>query len=98
MLLDEPFSALDYQTRLSLSDDLKSIIKQEEKTAVMVTHDITEAISMSDRIIIISERPGTIKEIVDIELENPSTPTENRKDKNFVKYYDKIWKELDHHV
>ena len=98
LLLDEPFSALDYRTRLSLSDDLKSIIKQEEKTAIMVTHDITEAISMSDRIIIISERPGTIKEIVDIKLENPSTPTENRKDKNFAVYYDKIWKELDHHV
>ena len=61
LLLDEPFSALDYQTRLSLSDDLKSIIKQEEKTAIMVTHDITEAISMSDRIIIISERLGLLR-------------------------------------
>lgn len=98
LLLDEPFSALDYQTRLSLSDDLKNIITQEGKTAIMVTHDITEAICMSDKVIIITNRPGTIKEIIDIKLENKSTPTENRKDKLFIKYYDKIWKELDHHV
>lgn len=98
LLLDEPFSALDYQTRLSLSDDLKNIITQEGKTAIMVTHDITEAICMSDKVIIITNRPGTIKEIVNINLENKSTPTENRKDKLFIKYYDKIWKELDHHV
>lgn len=64
----------------------------------MVTHDITEAICMSDKVIIITNRPGNIKKIIDIELENKSTPTENRKDKLFIKYYDKIWKELDHHV
>lgn len=98
LLLDEPFSALDYQTRLALSDDLYKIIKNENKTAIMVTHDIAEAISMSDRIIVISNRPGTIKNIINVTLENKSTPTENRKDKNFVKYYDMIWKELDHHV
>lgn len=98
LLLDEPFSALDYQTRLSLSDDLYQIIKKEKKTAIMVTHDISEAISMSNRIIIISNRPGTVKRIIDIDLENKGIPTENRKDKNFVKYYDMIWKELDHHV
>mgnify|MGYP002645002268 CR=1 FL=1 len=98
LLLDEPFSALDYQTRLSLSDDLKRIIKSENKTAIMVTHDIGEAISMSDKIVIISNRPGVVKKIVKIELENPGTPTENRKDSNFIKYYDMIWKELDNHV
>lgn len=98
LLLDEPFSALDYQTRLSLSDDLYKIIKNENKTTIMVTHDIAEAISMSDRIIIISNRPGTVKNIIDINLEKKGTPTENRKDKNFMKYYDLIWKELDHHV
>ena len=98
LLLDEPFSALDYQTRLALSDDLYNIIKNENKTAIMVTHDIAEAISMSDKIIIISNRPGTIKKIIDIKLENKGTPTENRKDKKFVYYYDKIWKDLDHHV
>lgn len=98
LLLDEPFSKLDYQTRLSLSDDLKKIITNEKQTTIMVTHDISEAISMSNKIIIMSERPGQIKEIINIKLEKPSTPTENRKDKNFIKYYEKIWKELDHHV
>ena len=98
LLLDEPFSALDYQTRLALSDDLKKIITTEEKTAIMVTHDIAEAISMSDKVIIITNRPGTIKKIIDIKLEKQSTPTENRKDNKFTYYYEMIWKELDHHV
>ena len=98
LLLDEPFSALDYQTRLTLSDDLKKIITNEKKTTIMVTHDIAEAISMSDKIIIISNRPGTIKKIIDIELDKNGTPTENRQDKKFNYYYELIWKELDHHV
>ena len=98
LLLDEPFSALDYQTRLSLSNDLKHIITNEKKTSIMVTHDIAEAISMSDKVIILTKRPGTIKNIIDIKLEKKGIPTENRKDKNFTKYYEMIWKELDHHV
>lgn len=98
LLLDEPFSALDYQTRLALSDDLKNIISNEQKTAIMVTHDIAEAISMSDKVIVITNRPGTIKKIINIDLEKNSTPTENRKDKKFNYYYEMIWKELDHHV
>ena len=98
LLLDEPFSALDYQTRLALSDDLYKIIKNENKTAIMVTHDIAEAISMSDRIIVLTKRPGSIKNIYEIKLNNKSTPTKNRKDKEFIKYYDMLWKELDHHV
>ncbi len=98
LLLDEPFSALDYQTRLSLSDDLYKIIKNEGKTAIMVTHDIAEAISMSDRIIVLTKRPGSIKNIYNIELTKKGTPTQNRKDEKFMKYYDMIWKELDHHV
>ena len=93
-----PFSALDYQTRLTLSDDLYNIIKKENKTAIMVTHDIAEAISMSDKIIIMSKRPGTIKKEFNIILENKSTPIENRKNKDFMKYYEMIWKEVDHHV
>lgn len=64
----------------------------------MVTHDIGEAISMSDKIVIISNRPGIVKKIIKVELKNPGTPTENRKDSNFIKYYDMIWKELDNHV
>lgn len=98
LLLDEPFSALDYQTRLKLSDDLYKIIKNEKKSAIMVTHDIAEAISLSQRIILLTKRPATIKEIYEINLEENKTPTENRKDKNFMKYYDVIWKELDNHV
>ena len=98
LLLDEPFSALDYQTRLSLSNDIKNIIESENKTAIMVTHDIAEAISMSDRVIILSNRPSTVKEIIDIKLDNKKTPIENRQDKNFSYYYEMIWKGLDNHV
>lgn len=98
LLLDEPFSALDYQTRLKLSDNLYKIIKNEKKSAIMVTHDIAEAISISKRIILLTKRPATIKKIYEINLEENKTPTENRKDKNFMKYYDTIWKELDNHV
>lgn len=98
LLLDEPFSALDYQTRLTLSDDLYKIIKQERKTTIMVTHDIAEAISMSDRIVVLTKRPSTIKSIYDILLDKKDVPTKNRQDKNFIYYYNKIWKELDNHV
>ncbi|MBQ6547024.1 MAG: ABC transporter ATP-binding protein [Bacilli bacterium] len=98
LLLDEPFSALDYQTRLALSDDLKNIITNEKKTTIMVTHDIAEAISMSDKVIILTKRPGTIKKVIEINLDKKGNPTENRKDKYFAKYYETIWKELDHHV
>ncbi len=98
LLLDEPFSALDYQTRLTLSNDLKKIITNENKTAIMVTHDIEEAISMSDKVVVMTNRPGRIKKIIYIKLENKKDPIENRKDKNFSYYYNLLWKELDHHV
>lgn len=94
LLLDEAMSALDYQTRLNISDDIYNIIKKEKKTAIMVTHDLAEAISMSDRIIVLSKRPGTIKKIYDIKLDNPSTPINNRKDKMFSKYFEMIWEDL----
>ena len=98
LLLDEPFSALDYQTRLVVSDDVYKILKKEGKTAIMVTHDLAEAISMSDKIIVLSKRPSKIKNIYDIKLDNKSTPIENRKDPKFSYYYDLIWKDIDHHV
>ncbi len=98
ILLDEPFSALDYQTRLRVSDDVYQIIKKENKSVIMVTHDISEAISMADRIIVLSNRPGTIKNIHNIKLSNKSNPIENRKAKEFSHYYDLIWKEIDYHV
>lgn len=98
LLLDEPFSALDYQTRLSLSDDVYRIIKNEGKTAILVTHDLAEAISLSDRIVVLSKRPATIKEIYKIKLTNKSTPINNRKCKEFSSYYEKIWRDLDVHL
>lgn len=94
LLLDEAMSALDYQTRLNISDDIYKIIKNEKKTAIMVTHDLSEAISMSDRIIVLSKRPGKIKKIYNIKLDNPSTPINNRKDKMFSKYFERIWEDL----
>ncbi|MBE6157515.1 MAG: ABC transporter ATP-binding protein [Firmicutes bacterium] len=98
LLLDEAMSALDYQSRLAISDDIYRIIKNEGKTVIMVTHDIGEAISMSDRIIVISKRPGVVKNIYDIDLDNKSTPINNRKSKNFNYYFDKIWRDLDVHI
>ena len=98
LLLDEPFSALDYQSRLAVSDDVYRIIKREKKSAIMVTHDLEEATSMADRIIVLTERPCQIKNIHSIHFEHRSTPIENRKCKEFSKYYDQIWKEIDFHV
>ena len=98
LLMDEPFSALDYQSRLAISDDIYNILKKENKTMIMVTHDIAEAISMCDKVIVLSNRPATIKSIYEIKLENKTTPINNRKDKNFSYYYDKIWKDIDFHV
>jgi len=100
LLLDEPFSALDYQTRLAVADDIGSILKKEKKTAIMVTHDISEAISMADRIIVLSKRPGTVKSIHDINLtlEHSRTPLSSREAPEFRHYFNMIWKELDVHV
>ena len=98
LLLDEPYSALDYQTRLALSNDMYRIIKEENKTAIMITHDIGEAISMADRVIVLSKRPCTIKKIYEIKLDNKKDPINNRKDNKFNYYYEKIWRDLDVHI
>lgn len=98
LLLDEPYSALDYQTRLKLSDDLYKIIKEEGKTAILITHDIAEAISISERVIVLTKRPATIKNIYEIKLENKSLPTENRKDPKFNYYYNLIWRDIDENI
>lgn len=95
LLLDEPLSALDSQARLAISDDIYKIIKSENKTVIMVTHDINEAISMSDKVIVFSNRPATVKNIYDVKLINASTPINNRKCLNFNDYYEKIWSDLD---
>ncbi len=98
LLLDEAMSALDYQSRLSISDDIFNIIKKEGKTAIMVTHDIAEAVSLSDRVIVLTKRPAKVKKIYTINLTNKSTPINNRKCVEFADYYDKIWRDLDVHI
>ena len=98
LLLDEAFSALDYQTRLVVSDDVYKIIRDTGKTVIMITHDIAEAISMSDRVVVLTNRPAKVKKIYEIEMENKSTPINNRKCREFSQYYDMIWKEIDYHV
>lgn len=95
LLLDEPFSALDYQSRLKISDDVYKIIKKENITAILVSHDIAEAISMSNQVLVLSKRPCTIKNIYNINLTNQSTPIENRKAKEFASLYNDIWSDLD---
>lgn len=99
LLLDEPFSALDYQTRLTVSDEIGQIIKQEKKTALLVTHDITEAISLADRVIVLTNRPARVKNIHEIKLstgENSSLLA--RKAPEFPNYFNTIWKELEVNV
>lgn len=99
LLLDEPFSAIDYQTRLAVSNEIYKIIKEEKKTSVMVTHDISEAISISDKVVVLSKRPATVKKIYDIDfcIEN-RTPLTSREAPEFKEYFNSIWKELDIHV
>ena len=91
-------SALDSQSRLAISDDIYKIIKQEGKTAIMVTHDIAEAVSMSDKVIVLSKRPAIVKKMYDINLEDKSTPINNRSSRNFSSYYEAIWRDLDVHI
>lgn len=99
LLLDEPFSSLDYQTRLALSDEIAQIIRTEKKTAVLVTHDIAEAISMSDRVLMLSPRPTAVKTQVKIEFDDmDASPIHKRQDAKFRSYFDFLWKELAVHV
>lgn len=99
LLLDEPFSALDYQTRLNVSDDIGRIMKKENKPAILVTHDISEAISMADRIIVLTRRPATVARIITIDLELADrTPLASRNAPKFKSYFNLIWKELNQHA
>ncbi len=93
LLLDEPFSALDYQTRLAVCDDVYKIIKAENKTTVLVTHDISEAISMSDKIIVLTPRPAKVKTIFSPKISG-ETPLKKRESKDFGEWFEKVWKEL----
>ncbi len=99
LLLDEPFSALDYQTRLSVADEIGQILKNEKRTAILVTHDIAEAISLADKVIVLTKRPATIKKIYDIKLsEVENSALKVRETPEFQSYFNQIWKELDSHV
>ena len=95
LLLDEPFSALDYQTRLNVCDDIGKIIKKEGKTAILVTHDISEAISMADRVIVLAARPAYVKKKIPIRFAmEERTPMKARSAPEFKTYFNAIWKEL----
>ncbi|MBR3161983.1 MAG: ATP-binding cassette domain-containing protein [Bacilli bacterium] len=98
LLLDEPFSSLDYQSKLTVTDDVYKIIKKEKKTTIIITHDIGEAISIADTIIVLSNRPAKIKKIYNIKLTNAKSPITNRNCKEFNNYYKQIWESIDHHV
>lgn len=94
LLLDEPFSALDYQTRLTVCDDISSIIRKNGKTAVLVTHDLSEAISAADRILVLSSRPGTIKAEIPLDFSGETSPIRRRNMPEFSAYFNLVWKEL----
>ncbi len=94
LLLDEAFSALDYQTRLSVTDDVYRILRREQITTLMVTHDIPESISMGDRVLILTRRPARVRELLPIDLGPERTPLSCREHPNFSRYFNHIWKEL----
>lgn len=96
ILLDEPFSALDFQSRITLTDDVYKIIKEENISAIMITHNIEEAVSMADRVIVLSNRPSVIKNIYKTNINN--IPSENRKEKKFNDLCNLIWRDIDNHV
>ena len=101
LLLDEPFSALDYQTRLAVSDDISTIIRSANKTAILVTHDLSEAISIADRVLVLTKRPGQVKAIVPIRFESEkgrtASPLERRNLPEFAGYFNQLWKEIQTH-
>ncbi len=96
LLLDEPYSALDYQTRLTVSDEIWKILRSTGKTAILVTHDISEAISLGDRVIILSRRPGRILKDIPIDLGADRTPLGVRSNPDFQHYFKTIWEVMQH--
>ena len=91
LLLDEPFSALDYQTRINISNDIYQNLKSEKLTSILVTHDISEAISMCDKIIVLSNRPAHVRKELKLNFDSDLNPIERRKDPQFQKYFDEVW-------
>ena len=95
LLLDEPFSALDYQTRLAVCDDISTIIREQKKTAILVTHDLSEAVSVADRILILTKRPGRVKDTITIRFpDNAGSPLLRRNCPEFSSYFNEVWKVL----
>lgn len=93
LLLDEPFSALDYQTRLNVTQDVSRIIRSEGKTVLLITHDISEAISLADRVIVLSARPAKVAFEHPLDFEE-TDPLKRREDKRFSSWFELLWKEL----
>ena len=97
LLLDEPFSALDYQTRLSVADDIGQILRSTKKTAILVTHDLSEAVSLADRILVLTSRPAAIARNIPVTFSlDADTPLHRRNAPEFKTYFNLIWKELNH--
>lgn len=95
LLLDEPFSALDYQTRLNVADDIGQIIRKEKRSAILVTHDLSEAISLGDKVIVLTQRPASIKRIIPLKFDlEEDTPLHRRNAPEFKNYFNMVWKEL----
>ena len=95
LLLDEPFSALDYQTRLNVADDIGQIIRREKRSAILVTHDLSEAISLGDKVLVLTQRPASIKRIIPLEFDlEEDTPLHRRNAPEFKNYFNMVWKEL----
>lgn len=98
LLLDEPFSALDYQTRLKLQEEVSRILRRERRTAILVTHDIAEAVSMADRVLVLSRRPARLKREYVIDLPQRGSPVQVREAPEFSRYFRDIWRDLDVHI
>lgn len=95
LLLDEPFSALDYQTRLEVCDDISSIIRTQKKTAILITHDLSEAISVADRILILTARPARVKSLLEVSFAPEyDRPLARRNAPEFSTYFNQLWKEM----
>ena len=94
LLLDEPFSALDYQTRLNVCDDVSRIIRSEGKTALLITHDISEAISLADRVLVLTKRPARVAYTHELDFGEQKNPLKRREMVNFSEWFERLWKEL----
>jgi NitT/TauT family transport system ATP-binding protein len=94
MLLDEPFSALDYQTRLEVGSDIVTKIKKTQKTAILVTHDLAEAVSIGDRVLVLSKCPASVQAEIVLDFDKNLTPLQRRSHVKFSGYFDRLWKEI----